>query len=34
MDSIVALPNKIVEWLSGQDDMADITFFVEYPRII
>lgn len=33
MDSIVSLPIKIVEWLSEQDDMQDISFFVEYPPI-
>lgn len=33
MDSIVSLPIKIVDWLSNQDDMRDLTFFVEYPPI-
>lgn len=33
MDSIVSLPIKIVEWLSEQEDMQDISFFVEYPPI-
>lgn len=33
MDSIVSLPIRIVEWLSKQDDMKDLTFFVEYPPI-
>lgn len=33
MDSIVSLPNRIVEWLSRQEDMKDLTFFVEYPPI-
>ena len=33
MDSIVSLPNRIVEWLSGQDDMKDLSFFVEYPPV-
>lgn len=33
MDSIVSLPQRIVEWLSAQTDMTDLTFFVEYPPI-
>ena len=33
MDSIVSLPIRIVEWLGKQDDMKDLTFFVEYPPI-
>ncbi len=33
MDSIVSLPIRIVEWLGKQDDMTDLTFFVEYPPI-
>lgn len=33
MDSIVSLPQKIVEWFSAQEDMADIKFFVEYPPV-
>lgn len=33
MDSIVSLPHRIVEWLSSQDDMKDIKFFVEYPPV-
>ena len=33
MDSIVALPRLIVEWLGTQEDMSDLTFFVEYPPI-
>lgn len=33
MDSIVSLPIRIVEWLGQQDDMKDLTFFVEYPPI-
>lgn len=33
MDSIVSLPIRIVEWLGKQDDMNDLTFFVEYPPI-
>lgn len=33
MDSIVSLPQRIVEWLSEQDDMEDLKFFVEYPPI-
>lgn len=33
MDSIVSLPIRIVEWLGDQEDMKDLTFFVEYPPI-
>lgn len=33
MDSIVSLPQRIVEWLSAQSDMDDIKFFVEYPPV-
>ena len=33
MDSIVSLPIRIVEWLGSQEDMNDLTFFVEYPPI-
>lgn len=33
MDSIVSLPQRIVEWLSSQEDMKDIKFFVEYPPV-
>lgn len=33
MDSIVSLPERIVEWLSVQEDMEDIKFFVEYPPV-
>ncbi|MBR3835533.1 MAG: hypothetical protein IKJ69_01935 [Clostridia bacterium] len=33
MDSIVSLPQKIVDWLSEQEDMNDIKFFVEYPPV-
>lgn len=33
MDSIVSLPQRIVEWLSSQEDMSDIKFFVEYPPV-
>lgn len=33
MDSIVSLPQKIVDWLSEQEDMTDIKFFVEYPPV-
>ncbi len=33
MDSIVSLPQKIVDWLSEQEDMYDIKFFVEYPPV-
>ncbi len=33
MDSIVSLPIRIVEWLEDQNDMQDLSFFVEYPPI-
>lgn len=33
MDKIVSLPIKIVEWLSKQEEMQDLSFFVEYPPI-
>lgn len=33
MDSIVSLPQRIVEWLSIQEDMTDLKFFVEYPPV-
>jgi hypothetical protein len=33
MDSIVSLPQQIVDWLSSQNDMEDIKFFVEYPPV-
>ncbi|MBQ8575504.1 MAG: hypothetical protein IJ447_05600 [Clostridia bacterium] len=33
MDSIVSLPQQIVDWLSEQEDMSDIKFFVEYPPV-
>ena len=33
MDSIVSLPQRIVDWLITQSDMADIKFFVEYPPV-
>ncbi len=33
MDSIVSLPQQIVDWLSSQNDMDDIRFFVEYPPV-
>lgn len=33
MDSIVSLPIRIVDWLSKQPDMNDLTFFVEFPPI-
>ena len=33
MDSIVSLPQRIVEWLSAQSDMTDLKFFVEFPPI-
>ena len=33
MDSIVSLPEQIVNWFSSQSDMQDIKFFVEYPPV-
>ena len=33
MDSIVSLPQQIVDWFSSQIDMKDIKFFVEYPPV-
>ena len=33
MDSIVSLPQRIVESLSVQQDMKDLKFFVEYPPV-
>ena len=33
MDSIVALPSRIVEWLSERPQLADINFFTEFPPI-
>lgn len=33
MDSIVSLPQQIVDWLGQQSDMSDIKFFVEYPPV-
>lgn len=33
MDSIVSLPQQIVDWLSQQSDMSDLKFFVEYPPV-
>lgn len=33
MDSIVSLPQQIVTWLSQQNDMSDLKFFVEYPPV-
>lgn len=34
MDPIVAIPQKIVDWLSSQEELGDITFFTEFPPII
>ncbi len=31
MDSIVAIPSKIVEWLNTQPELSDISFFTEFP---
>ncbi len=33
MDSIVALPSKIVDWLSTRPQLRDINFFTEFPPI-
>lgn len=33
MDSIVALPSSIVEWLSERESLSDIYFFTEFPPI-
>lgn len=33
MDSIVALPSSIVEWLSEREQLSDINFFTEFPPI-
>lgn len=33
MDSIVALPASIVEWLSEREQLEDIDFFTEFPPI-
>ncbi|MCQ2479494.1 MAG: hypothetical protein MJ120_02545 [Clostridia bacterium] len=33
MDSIVALPSKIVDWLSARPQLKDINFFTEFPPI-
>lgn len=34
MDSIVALPGKMVSWLCEQEDLKDIKFFTEFPPIL
>lgn len=33
MDAVVSLPQRIVMWLSTQEDMEDIKFFVEFPPV-
>ncbi len=33
MDSIVALPGRIVEWLSEKEQLSDINFFTDFPPI-
>ncbi len=33
MDSIIALPSRIVEWLSEREQLEDINFFTEFPPI-
>lgn len=33
MDSIVALPSNIVEWLSDREQLENIDFFTEFPPI-
>ncbi len=34
MDKIVTLPQKIVDWLSIQPEVSDITFFTEFPPVL
>ncbi len=34
MDYIVALPQRIVEWLSQREQLADIKFFTEFPPVM
>lgn len=34
MDKIVAIPQKIVDWLSVQPELGDITFFTEFPPVM
>ena len=34
MDKIVAIPQKIVDWLSTQSELSDITFFTEFPPVM
>ncbi len=31
MDNVVAIPEKIVSWLSEQEELNDVTFFTEFP---
>ena len=34
MDRIVAIPQRIVEWLSVQTELGDVTFFTEFPPVM
>ena len=34
MDSIVALPARIVEWLSEREQFKNIKFFTEFPPVM
>lgn len=34
MDYIVALPSRIVEWLSEREQFADLKFFTEFPPVM
>lgn len=34
MDSVVTIPQKIVDWLNSQEELNDITFFTEFPPIL
>ena len=31
MDSVVAIPQQIVDWLSKKEELSDISFFTEFP---
>ncbi|MBQ8227563.1 MAG: hypothetical protein IJZ88_00970 [Clostridia bacterium] len=34
MDSIVTIPQRIVDWLNIQPELSDVTFFTEFPPIL
>ena len=34
MYTIVAIPQKVVDWLSVQPELSDITFFTEFPPVM